>query len=229
VLSSSHHRRRDRSAGRFLRLGCTVSRFALSAAGHVAASPVFGLVQFGPQNRKLSFTGFFNRTTSVYYSPSEYLPPLDTAVPITSTTKRQPAFSLRNPHPRCRRMPLTIAARPRHSKQKKTKKHIRRQAESLCAAAEFVAWSQTQAHCNAAGFDDVAAHIYDCPSFRSGRRRLLRKPFPPSASARASLAQASGHRTGCDGDPPPGPRQAPQAAVVAPTPQWTPHRPSSWR
>src|SRR6266446_5016119 len=55
------------------------SRFALSVLGHVAAiAAIWGFVQFRPQNPKVLDTPTFSRAEVIYYSPSEYLPPLDT-------------------------------------------------------------------------------------------------------------------------------------------------------
>jgi len=55
------------------------SRFALSALCHIAAiAAILGSVQFWPQEPKVLNTPAFTRAEVIYYTPSEYLPPIDT-------------------------------------------------------------------------------------------------------------------------------------------------------
>ncbi len=71
------------------------SRFALSVLGHVAAiAAIWGFVQFRPQNPKILDTPTLSRAEVIYYSPSEYLPPLDTGGPRkTLPQKGEPEYA----------------------------------------------------------------------------------------------------------------------------------------
>ena len=198
----------------FVVSGAPWSRFALSLLGHVAAiAAIFGLVQLWPQKPEVVVSRVFNRNDVIYYAPSEYLPPLDTGgakKPLPQ--KGEPAYA---PQP-------IISVPPEADNRSQTivtPSDVKLNHD--IPLPNIVAWSQPQAQpAMPLASTTAAAQNLRLPTLSVAAVAPTPETIPTERQRSASLSQAvvapaqelnveSSART----------LQAPQAAVVAPTPQ----------
>ena len=198
----------------FVVSGAPWSRFALSLLGHVAAiAAIFGLVQLWPQKPEVVVSRVFNRNDVVYYAPSEYLPPLDTGGAKKPLPQRgEPAFA-----------PQPIISVPPEADNRShtivTPSDVKLNHD--VPLPNIVAWSQTQAQpAMPLASTTAAAQNLRLPTLSVAVVAPTPETIPTERQRSAPLSQAvvapaqdvnveSSART----------LQAPQAAVVAPTPQ----------